>query len=73
VSPRESGPSEGHFLYLLASLLLLLVATPFLFDSSWGRILLALIGASALLSATYAVSRRRRILPVMKTHPGPAS
>jgi len=56
------GPDPRSHLYLLISLLLIFVISPFVVPYYYGPTILNIIAAAVLLSATYAVSRRRSFL-----------
>jgi len=53
------GHDPRRHLYLLISLLLIFVISPFVVPYYYGPVILNIIAAVVLLSATYAVSRRR--------------
>ena len=56
---NASGHDPRRHLYLLISLLLIFVVSPFVVPYYYGPTILNIIAAIVLLSATYAVSRRR--------------
>ncbi len=57
----HSGDPRSH-LYLLVSLLFIFIVSPFVVPYYYGPTILNVIAAVVLLSATYAVSRRRSFL-----------
>jgi hypothetical protein len=54
-----SGDDQSRHLWLLISLVVIFIASPFVAPYYYGPAILNVIGAAMLLSATYAVSRRR--------------
>ena len=60
---RESDNPRRH-LFLLAALLLLVIVTPMVAPLRHGILVVNVIGAAVLISASYAVSDRRRFLAV---------
>jgi voltage-gated potassium channel Kch len=59
---NTSGHDPRSHLYLLVSLLVIFVVSPFVVPFYYGPTILNFIAAIVLLSATYAVSRRRSFL-----------
>jgi len=55
---NESGDPRRH-LWLLISLIIIFIISPFIVPYYYGPVILDVIAAAVLLSATYAVSRRR--------------
>lgn len=58
---QQAGDPRRH-LWLLISLVVIFILSPFVSPYYYGPTILSVIGASVLLAATYAVSRRRSFL-----------
>lgn len=61
---NPSRDDQNRHLWLLISLVVIFIASPFVAPYYYGPTILSVIGAAMLLSATYAVSRRRSFLIV---------
>jgi len=62
--PRSTWRTQGRTTYLLAALLALLFAYPFLDDSLPHRLIGGFLNVAILVTAAYAASASRRMLPV---------